>query len=574
MVRFLLISLFFIGCTRFHNNHNEDVLDCGPELTRGQDYFTVVSSQGIRLVSGFEVIDLNSGRPENLVTSKGCVVKKAEGRFLIRSTGTDDAQIIDMREYEKYSRVELSDYSGQSVSIACKDDVQTVSNAFTIQSILQTNLQPNLRAAIQLEYAFSSPKRPGAAFNLTQASQALPLRGEIDERIYELRVVVSNLLRMGKVEATCRFQLDRTPPEVFVSVNSKRPEEMIEVHGTANIVPVGLIDSISFLASKNDGVTVYYCLVPLDDDFDSANMEARKIWKSRTESKNCDDSKRLISPLGSAIASDVKAGFWSIKFQSSDAVGNVSSPQNQTILVLNKDYHRLIRENVLASLGSKSSRRVVDSALRAEVLRNNLPTRYERDLEKDTALSGLLRAYYQETVSIEINAHHSSVRAIALSEDGQVLVSSSFDRTLKLWNVDTGQNIWSVNSEVFSNIAISPDRKYIVGIDQTGSILAFDAMDGRYLRVIKARDRSALVSTQIQFGPDSQSVLINSGNDIEIRSIESGEILRALKGHAKSVKDFSVVPGGEMVVSVAADKTLRFWDFETGLNLKIPIKSQ
>ncbi|HYX38912.1 MAG TPA: WD40 repeat domain-containing protein [Oligoflexus sp.] len=569
MLRLFLVALLFIGCTRLNNTYDQDSLDCGPELARGQEFLTVVNSRGIRMHSGFEVVNLNSWNPEALATSQGCIVKKSEGRYLIRSNGTDEARVMDMSQYENRSQVELEDYTGQSVAIACKEEVRTVGSASALQGLLQTNLQSNLHDAVQLEYEFVKPVRSRAAFSLADASQSLPLLGETDERVYELKVVVSNLLSMGKVEATCRLQLDRTPPQAFVSLNSKKPEEAIEVHGTTQIVPVGLVDSISFLADINDGVTISYCLVPLNDDFDESDTEAKNTWKSSTQSKDCLGHKVLTASPGTAIASEVKSGFWSIKFYATDAVGNVAPPQIQNILVLNRDSHQRVRDIALAGIGAKSSMRVVENALRAEVLRNNLPTRYERNLEKNIVLSGLLRAYYQEAIAVEINANQAYIKAIAVSENGQFLVSTSYDGTLNLWNIATGQNIWSVSSKMLHAIAISPNGKYIVGIDQSSSVVAFDGENGSYLRTIKLYDRSKEIPHKIQFGPDNLSVLIDSGNDIEIWSFEEGKILRVLQGHTKGIHDFKVVPGRQMVVSVAADRTLRYWDFATAVNLKI-----
>lgn len=253
MIRLLLLSLFFMGCTRLNNTHNQDILDCGPELERGQEYLKVLNSLSIRMLSGFEVFNLDSGNREALATSKGCIVKKSAGRYLIRSTATSEARVIDMSQYEDRAQVELYDYAGQSASIACKDEVRTVGSSFALQGLIQTNLQSNLQDAVQLEYEFVKPIRPNGTFSLAEAAQSLPLRGETDERVYELKLVLSNLLSMGKVEANCRLQLDRTPPKAFVSVNARQPAETIEVHGTKNIVSVGLVDSMSFLTDRNDG---------------------------------------------------------------------------------------------------------------------------------------------------------------------------------------------------------------------------------------------------------------------------------------------------------------------------------
>jgi WD40 repeat protein len=57
-----------------------------------------------------------------------------------------------------------------------------------------------------------------------------------------------------------------------------------------------------------------------------------------------------------------------------------------------------------------------------------------------------------------------SVRALAISPDGQTLVSGSEDKTIKIWQLSTGQELRTLtgNSSGIHALAISPDGRTIV----------------------------------------------------------------------------------------------------------------
>ncbi|WP_325034773.1 WD40 repeat domain-containing protein [Nostoc sp. 'Lobaria pulmonaria (5183) cyanobiont'] len=60
--------------------------------------------------------------------------------------------------------------------------------------------------------------------------------------------------------------------------------------------------------------------------------------------------------------------------------------------------------------------------------------------------------------------HRSYVCAIAFSPDGQHLASGSADCTVKLWDVNTGQELYTLDnhSDWVNSVAFSPDGKTLV----------------------------------------------------------------------------------------------------------------
>jgi WD40 repeat protein len=63
------------------------------------------------------------------------------------------------------------------------------------------------------------------------------------------------------------------------------------------------------------------------------------------------------------------------------------------------------------------------------------------------------------------------VNSVAISSDGQFLASSSYEKTIKLWDIATGREICTLShfDGVFS-VALSRDESRLVAGDVSGNI--------------------------------------------------------------------------------------------------------
>ncbi|MEH2438341.1 MAG: serine/threonine protein kinase, partial [Nostoc sp.] len=62
-----------------------------------------------------------------------------------------------------------------------------------------------------------------------------------------------------------------------------------------------------------------------------------------------------------------------------------------------------------------------------------------------------------------LQAHSDSICSIAFSPDGKILASGSYDKTIKLWNVGTAREIYTLkgHSSYVNSVAFSPDDKIL-----------------------------------------------------------------------------------------------------------------
>ncbi|MEG4046531.1 serine/threonine-protein kinase [Microcoleus sp. Pol17_C1] len=157
------------------------------------------------------------------------------------------------------------------------------------------------------------------------------------------------------------------------------------------------------------------------------------------------------------------------------------------------------------------------------------------------------------------------VNALALSPDGQTLVSSSFG-TIKIWNVRTGGLVRTLNSvhskKSVNTLAVSPDSSILASGGGDKNVILWDLKRGRRMRTIPAH--TAAVNA-IAFSRDGQTLA--SGSDdktIRLWNVRTGSRLRTLSGHAGGVNAIALSRDGKTLASGSEDKTLRLWNLSTG----------
>src|SRR5262249_26038438 len=73
---------------------------------------------------------------------------------------------------------------------------------------------------------------------------------------------------------------------------------------------------------------------------------------------------------------------------------------------------------------------------------------------------------------LTLEGHDLHVRSVAFSPDGRYLASGSADRSIALWNLQTGliQTTYRIKEGTFSRLAFSPDGKSLAVANANGSL--------------------------------------------------------------------------------------------------------
>ncbi|WP_218081582.1 WD40 repeat domain-containing serine/threonine protein kinase [Anthocerotibacter panamensis] len=170
-----------------------------------------------------------------------------------------------------------------------------------------------------------------------------------------------------------------------------------------------------------------------------------------------------------------------------------------------------------------------------------------------------------------LTAHEGTVWSLALSADGQTLVSAGADHTVKLWNVSTGQVIrtlgnWFGGGHSAQVFAVALGGPYLAsgGLDRT--IKIWQVGTGKQLRSLNGHTEDV---NCLAFTPDGRHLVSGSlDRSLRVWQTESGRLRHVLRGHQDLVRSVAVLPDNRTVVSGSADRTIRFWDLETGESLR------
>ena len=159
-----------------------------------------------------------------------------------------------------------------------------------------------------------------------------------------------------------------------------------------------------------------------------------------------------------------------------------------------------------------------------------------------------------------LKGHTGSVECVAVTEDG-LCVSGSFDNTLRVWDLRTGEclRVLKGHTNSVKCVAVTEDELCVSGSDDD-TLQVWDLRTGECLRVLKGHTGSVEC---VAVTEDGLCVSGSGDKTLRVWDLHTGECLRALKGHTVSVNGVAVTEDG-LCVSGSGDRTLRVWDLCTG----------
>ncbi len=141
-----------------------------------------------------------------------------------------------------------------------------------------------------------------------------------------------------------------------------------------------------------------------------------------------------------------------------------------------------------------------------------------------------------------LEGHTWSVLSVAFNPDGKTLASGSGDNSVRLWDVATGQQLKSFNASGVRSVCFSPDGKTLVSGDWAALIEVWDVATWKELHVLTKLSDRVLYSS---FSPDDKKIAVVSNGTARLYETTTGAEVRTLLG----VNAFAFSPDGQTIVT-------------------------
>ena len=167
-----------------------------------------------------------------------------------------------------------------------------------------------------------------------------------------------------------------------------------------------------------------------------------------------------------------------------------------------------------------------------------------------------------------LEGHTNWVTAVSLTPDGRRAVSGSWDKTLRVWDVESGRCLCTLegHTDWVGAVSLTPDGHRAVSGSFDKTLRVWDVESGQCLRTLEGHTSEV---NAVSLTPDGHRAVSGSWDEtLRVWDVESGQCLRTLEGHTSEVCAVSLTPDGRRAVSGSRDKTLRVWDVETGQCLR------
>jgi guanine nucleotide-binding protein subunit beta-2-like 1 protein len=173
-----------------------------------------------------------------------------------------------------------------------------------------------------------------------------------------------------------------------------------------------------------------------------------------------------------------------------------------------------------------------------------------------------------------LKGHSHFVQDVVLSSDGQFGLSGSWDGTLRLWDLNTGNTTrrFVGHTKDVLSVAFSSDNRQIVSGSRDKTIKLWNTLgECKYtFGGSESSDGHTEWVSCVKFSPNTSNPIVVSGGwdkVVKVWNLSQCKLKTNLHGHTGYVNTVAISPDGSLCASGGKDGTTMLWDLSEGKHL-------
>ncbi|MGB3691401.1 MAG: WD40 repeat domain-containing protein [Spirulinaceae cyanobacterium] len=179
---------------------------------------------------------------------------------------------------------------------------------------------------------------------------------------------------------------------------------------------------------------------------------------------------------------------------------------------------------------------------------------------------GTVKVWRKEALIRNFIGHETKINVVTISPDGQLIGSASQDGKIKIWQINQLKAIysWQAHENWVNSLIFTPDGKSLISCSSDCTIKVWDVQTKNLTYIITQSDwvKCLALSCDGKF-------LASGSQDktISLFDFHTKELLHTLKGHWGEINSLAISQEGQTLVSGSWDETINIWHIPTGVCL-------